>query len=402
MKQLLAIALNDLKIEFKDKSTWLSFLVLPLVFTAVIGLATGGNRDPNIDRRYPVAVTNLDSGPLAAQLVVALKESPVVRIIELDSATATAQLENEEVQATLTLPADFTAMLLAGQPHTLALNFRAENTDNLAIREALQTATAQVSRTVLAALISVEEAEKLRPFADAAERAAYLAAALQLAEAEASQAPVEVVTQQSALALTNRIPQGFTQSSPGQLVTWVLGTLLGGAGMLVGERTLGTLRRLLTMPAPRWALLGGKILGRFLLGLLQMLVMIVSGLVLFQVQWGNSPLALLLVAVCFGLAATALGLFIATIARTEGQANGYASMATFILAPLGGAWFPIEITPPFFRAFSQLFPTHWAMRGFTDVIARGQGPEGVLLECGVLLLFAAGFFALGIWRFKYE
>ncbi len=42
------------------------------------------------------------------------------------------------------------------------------------------------------------------------------------------------------------------------------------------------------------------------------------------------------------------------------------------------------------------------MRGFTDVIVRGQGPQDVLLECGVLLGFAAAFFAVGVWRFRYE
>ena len=78
------------------------------------------------------------------------------------------------------------------------------------------------------------------------------------------------------------------------------------------------------------------------------------------------------------------------------------TLGTFLLAPLGGAWVPLEITPPAFQTFAQIFPTTWAMRGFSDVIVRGQGPEGVLLECGILLGFAALFFGLGIWRFKYE
>jgi ABC-2 type transport system permease protein len=182
----------------------------------------------------------------------------------------------------------------------------------------------------------------------------------------------------------------------------VLATLLAGAAALAAERTMGTLRRLLTMPAPKWTILGGKILGRFTLGIIQMAVMVVAGMLVFKVKWGDSPLALAMIAVSFGLAATALGLFLSTLARTEQQAGGFGTLGTFLLAPLGGAWIPMEITPPAFQTLAQIFPTTWAMRGFTDVVVRGQGPEGVLPETLVLLGFAVIFFALGVWRFKYE
>jgi hypothetical protein len=36
------------------------------------------------------------------------------------------------------------------------------------------------------------------------------------------------------------------------------------------------------------------------------------------------------------------------------------------------------------------------------VIVRGRGLVEVLPEAGVLLAFAAAFFAVGIWRFRYE
>jgi len=403
MKQLLAVVFNDLRVEFSDRSTWIFFLILPLIFTAVIGVATGGfARDPNADPRYRVALVDQDGGELATRFADVLAESIVVRPEASDEAAALSLLDSEDVTAVIVIPAGFGEDLLSGNGADVELRLAAEDNDGLAVREAVQSASAQVSRTLLAALVSVEEAEAIRPFADDAERQAYFQEALRLANEAAETTPVEVQNTQAAQSSLLQIPQGFTQSSPGQLVTWVLATLLAGASALVGERTSGTLRRLLTMPAPKWTILGGKILGRFTLGLMQMALMIAAGLFVFNVRWGNSPVALMMVAVCFGLAATALGLFLSTISRTDQQAGGFGSLGTFLLAPLGGAWFPIEITPPAFQTLSQIFPTTWAMRGFTDVIVRGQGPRGVLLECGVLLGFAAVFFVLGIWRFKYE
>ncbi len=403
MKQLWAMVINDLRIEFSDRGTWLQFLVLPLIFTAVVGVGTGGMAgDPNADPRYVAALVNLDSGAQAAQVVEALGQSKTVRVEAHTESEASALLDDKKVNAVIVIPAAFSADLLAGRAVEIEVRAASESTEALTVREAVQSASAQVGRALLAALVSVEEAEALRAFADAAERQAYFDAALKMATDAAEDAPVAVSNTQAAESLVTSIPNGFALSSPGQLVTWVLATLLAGAVTLVNERNTGTLRRLLTMPAPQWSILGGKILGRFTQGALQMAVMIGAGLFIFKVQWGNSPVALVMVAAAFGLAATALGVFLATIARSEQQAGGFVSLFTFLMAPLGGAWVPLEITPTAFQQFAQIFPTTWAMRGFTDVIVRGQGPQGVALECGVLLGFAALFFTLGIWRFKYE
>jgi len=403
MKQLFAVAINDLRVEFSDRGTWMSFLILPLIFTAGIGGGTGGmGGDPNADQRYPVALVDHDGGALATQFADALAQSKVVRSEARDEATALKLLDDKKVRAVVVIPSGFSADLLAGKGVEVEVRASAEDNEGLAVREAVQSASALVSRALLAALVSVEEAEAIRPFADDAERQAYFQEALKLAKDEAESAPAEVANTQASGAWIANIPQGYSQSSPGQLVTWVLATLLAGAAALAAERTLGTLRRLLTMPAPKWMILGGKILGRFTLGTLQMAVMVVAGMLVFKVKWGDSPLALAMIAVSFGLAATALGLFLSTLARTEQQAGGFGTLGTFLLAPLGGAWIPMEITPPAFQTLAQIFPTTWAMRGFTDVIVRGQGPEGVLLETLVLLGFAVIFFALGVWRFKYE
>jgi ABC-2 type transport system permease protein len=72
------------------------------------------------------------------------------------------------------------------------------------------------------------------------------------------------------------------------------------------------------------------------------------------------------------------------------------------LAALGGAWWPLEVTPPLYQSAVQVLPTTWAMRGFNDVIVGGQDVSGVLLEAGVLLGFAVVFLAIGVRRLRFE
>ncbi len=104
----------------------------------------------------------------------------------------------------------------------------------------------------------------------------------------------------------------------------------------------------------------------------------------------------------FDLVAVALGVLLAAFARTRRQAEGLTVLFSMLTAALGGAWWPLEITPRIYQTVVKSLPTTWAMIGFNDVIVRGQGVAGVLPEVGILLGFALVFFVAGIWRFRYE
>ena len=47
-------------------------------------------------------------------------------------------------------------------------------------------------------------------------------------------------------------------------------------------------------------------------------------------------------------------------------------------------------------------PTAWALDGFQNIALRGQGLEGVLLPAGIVGAYAVLFYALALWRFRFE
>jgi ABC-2 type transport system permease protein len=73
-----------------------------------------------------------------------------------------------------------------------------------------------------------------------------------------------------------------------------------------------------------------------------------------------------------------------------------------VMALLGGCWWPLELFPEGLRQAVRVLPTTWAMEGLTDLTMRGGGLADVSLNAAVLVGFAAVFFAIGIWRFRYE
>ncbi|NLS78283.1 MAG: ABC transporter permease [Chloroflexi bacterium] len=406
MRKILAIAWNDIVIEFSDRATLIFFLVLPVIFTAVVGVGLRSAYtapDPNADNRYPVPVVDEDRSALSAQFVELLSNSAVMRPVAYEREEAARVYEEDNLAGLLVIPSGFGERLLAGEAADLALRQPSNDTRALAVGEAISAAGSRLSTAALIAQSSVAEAERLRPFADAAARAAYFQQGYQMALEFLEQPPATVEVTRSAQAqVVTDLGSSMDQASAGQLVTWVLITLVGAAELFVNERLGGTLRRLLVTPTRKATVLTGKIGGRLAMGLVQMLLLVVIGATVFGVNWGRSVPALAIMLLAFGLAAVALGTLVGTIAKTRGQASGLTTMISMVGAALGGAWWPLEITPPAYQTAVKALPTTWAMTGLKDVIVAGQGVSGILPEAGILLGFAALFLALGIWRFRYE
>ncbi len=403
MRKVFDVAWNDVRIEFSSRWTLVFFLLLPLVFTVLIGagLSAMYSSDGETDTRFPLLVVDEDHSDLSAELGALLTASEVIRPLFAERDEAEKAFVEGKAPALLVIPSGFGDTLKAGKPVELALRKATGDNRVFAVEQAVRAAAGQVSNGVVAALVGVAEREGLQPFESDAERQARFEEGLALAQEALRKQPVTIETTY-APEVEIRIASGFEQSSAGQLVTWVNITLIGAAEVFVNERLGGTLRRLLITPTRKATILAGKIVGRLGMGIVQMTLLIGFGKFVLGVEWGRSLVALALVVLAFGLASVALGVLLGTFARTRGQASGLTILFSMLTAALGGAWWPLEVTPPVYQTVVKVLPTTWAMLGFNDVIVRGQSVAGVLPEAGILLGFALVFFVVGIWRLRYE
>ena len=72
------------------------------------------------------------------------------------------------------------------------------------------------------------------------------------------------------------------------------------------------------------------------------------------------------------------------------------------LAPLGGAWWPLEIVPDFMQKVGYISPIAWTMDGFTELLYNNGTLVDILPMTGVLIGMAALFTTFEVWRFRYE
>jgi ABC-2 type transport system permease protein len=197
------------------------------------------------------------------------------------------------------------------------------------------------------------------------------------------------------------LQEGLGQSVPGMGTMFVLMTIFGGMAALIVERQQWTLQRLAVMPLSRSTLLAGKILARFCLGLLQFLVVFIVGAIL-GMNFGKDPLALLLLVILYTLSVTALSFAIGPGLKNPAQASGLSLLLTLTLAPLGGAWWPMEISPQFMQIIGHISPIAWAMDGFTALTYQGAHLADIWVSLVVLLGMTVLAFIIAIPRFRYQ
>lgn len=401
--KLAAIFRKDTILRFESRSELLFFLILPILFTFIVGggLSSGG---PGEDDRYVVPVVDEDGGERAAALIAALDDSEAIRPEAYSRAEAEELLDANDVGAIVIIPAGFGNALRGasqtGQGATLIVRSSPGSNLGLVTQQEVTRAAGVVARPWLVAAGAVTAAASARPFADAAARAAFLNEAQKAAGSALNAQPVRV--EYTAMGGSAGAYSQQAQSSAGQLVTWVFVPLLGASGLFAYERALGTLRRLMVTPTRKSSFLLGSIGGQYFFALLQMALLVLFGIYVMRVPWGHAPLALAVVLASFGLAGVALGTALGTFVKTESQAGNLSIMLGMSMALLGGAWWPMELFPPGVQAVVKVLPTTWAMSALTDLTMRGGGLADILPEAAVLLGFAVLFFAIGVWRFRYE
>jgi ABC-type multidrug transport system, permease component len=397
MKKLLAIIKKDTILRFTSPMEWMFFIILPLVFIYLISGGTTQTGDP----RLVLTVVDQANSALSQALLDELAKSSAVNPVLTEYDQALQEFEQLKVSAVLIIPSDFTADALTLESASLELRKQPNTLNGLAVEQAVQLAASRIASLADVARVSTARAAEFQPFADETARQAFYDSAFAQAQTMLAEAPDRL---QSVVGSTADPIEydAKANSTAGQMITWVFIPLIGLSGMLAYERANGTLRRLLVTPTSKAAFLGGTILGQGLTALVQMTILIVFGILVMKMKWGQSPAGLAMVMVSFTLAAAALGTMLGTFVKSESQANGLSVLIGMLMAMMGGCWYPIELFPSAIRSAAQVLPTYWAMQGFLDIAVRGQGPAGVLQECAVLLGFALLFFSVGIARFRYE
>lgn len=412
IRRILALTRHEIRLFVQKPSRFAVLLLVPLVFVAVMGQTFGGGDLPTV----AVFAVDEDQSRASARVMDALEDVKTLDLTLLDSrADADRRIGEGERMAAIVVPAGFSEALTTdtGGAVEVIVDPARDQMAGVVVGQ-VQAATvpmlidAEISR-------GVDRAFSNGPFNDADVNLGdadvepgsvqrFLTAALQgIIASEVERAMDEPLVSVDMIAAGD--PEHLVEQPtlldylvPGY--TFFFGFFL--VGMMVesvfGERAGGTLRRLLTTPARRAAILLGKVVPFFVLAVAQMAAVLAFSTLFFEFDMGRSPVALALVIGATALAISGLGVMLSTVVRSQGQAKALPDLLVIAMAAVSGMMFP-SIRLPVVEMFT---PNYWALRGFQDVVTRNQGVEAVALEVGVLLGMAALFFLIGVRRFRFE
>lgn len=383
MRRVWNLALNDLRLTWRDRPAFVWMIVLPLVMMWFFGNMDGGGGDGGPPQ---VALTVVDhDGEWLSRAMIDELQDDSVRLRELEPQETAAA---EGKVRTLVFPAGFTQEVLAGNQQVLRLEKEPGTDDQFAF--AAQTHVTRAVVRTIARLIESELDDASTPAMDERFRAL------------AGREPL-VALDVSTAGRGRPVPSGRAQSVPGILTFIVLMmTLIYGAVFLTIEKRTGMLRRQATAPLGRLRMFLGKLLGRLLIAGIQVVVLVLAGRFVFGVSWGAAPAALVLVLATYTFAVAGLATFLGGVLRTPEQASAVGWISAMVMAAVGGCWWPSELMPGWLWTVAHVFPTAWAMDAFHSLISFGGDLRDVLAPSGVLAGFGAVFALLGARWLRVE
>jgi ABC-2 type transport system permease protein len=406
----LAVAWKDLLIVLKDKGALAVYFLMPLLFASLLGIAFGNTGSDETTIEIAVLLVNQDSGSYGQMLVDGLKGAEVLVVEELgDPTLADERVASGEAPAALVIPTDFTAKIDAGEPVEVSI---------------IKDPTQQEAANIVAGITNQAMAEigmlgELRYgiHAVVAQAPDYDQAPPELVQAIEAQTlgviwtQVQQMRQNPVIAVKGEAVAGAEELQPWDPITYYIPSftvafaffLIGQMGAsLLSEKEEGTFRRLMSSPMPRGAVIGGKMLAYMGIVFLQVIVLFTVGYALFKMPLGESPLGLLLLTLALALASASLGMLLGALCRTSQQADRLGVVLGFVLLALGGSIMPLFRAEGFIGTVSRLTPSAWGIEGYMGLVADNWSLAQTAPNILVLLGFAVVFFAVAVWRFKFE
>ncbi|MEP6343234.1 MAG: ABC transporter permease [Maricaulaceae bacterium] len=332
---------------WRDKGALILAFVLPgfifAVFASIFSNAAGGN----LDIRVAMAVTAQDSGTqdFAADLRSAADYS----------VTFQPDFTHDIIKQRIALGTEDVGLIIHAAPHP------EQTTPPF-------TLITEPSREVAATILQGQ----IRQY---------------LSEQSTKAQQLELFETQAAIdtdARTGPKDPSVTYYVGGVAILFLLFSAMQGAALTLEERRMGISDRILPGSGRVMKMLTGKFIFLTLIGTVQAVLIVIVAALFFDVSAAGHLFGLTLA--CLGAAslAASIGLFTASLCTSPAQMNTVSTFVVLLCSAVGGSMVPRFMMPDWLQGLGRFTPNHWAIEGIYGILARGQGPQDLLLTWLIL------------------
>jgi ABC-2 type transport system permease protein len=351
------IGKRNLKELYRDRVAVGFLLGMPLAFILIFSFAFGGQGSSSVS----LGIVDEDRSQISAAFIGALESTGALDIespVFSERSEAENELNTGELPAYLLIPQGFGEALEGRQDVDLSLAYN-ETDPMLPQRIMPVVREASLQFLGIAVPLNVELSEKA---------------------AEVEDAYVNFLV-------------------PGMAVFGLMILITSVGGIMVRDRVMRFLSRLMTTPARPKDFIFGYTVPFIPVIIVSILIYLGVGILMGLTIVGNFGLAFLVLFI-MGICCMGIGMVVGTLARTEDQASGAPWLFIMPAVMISGAWWPVEEMPTVLERIAEALPFMHAMDASRDVVTRGSGFSDVLTDLYWIVGWTVGLFALGIAFFR--
>jgi len=177
-------------------------------------------------------------------------------------------------------------------------------------------------------------------------------------------------------------------------------TMLLSSMAIVREKEIGTIEQVIVTPIRKGEFILGKTLPFVLIGYIDVALISLAGMLVFNVPVRGSLWLLFLATTLFLMSSLGIGLLISTVSRTQQQAMMTAFFIIFPAMLLSGFAFPIENMPKAVQWLTLLNPLRFYMVIIRGLFLKGVGISILWPQLVSLSAIGAGVMLVAIKRFR--
>jgi ABC-2 type transport system permease protein len=178
-------------------------------------------------------------------------------------------------------------------------------------------------------------------------------------------------------------------TAAGYLVPSILAMALMQLGVfaaipLVQQREKGILKRLGATPLARWKLVGSHVLERLIVAIIDAVLIIGIGMMLFDVQIVGNVLMVAFLVLLGATAFLAIGYALAAFLKTEDQAAGVVQVVQIPMMFLSGIFFSFEFLPGFLQTVARFLPLTYLADALRQEMVHGTQVAPMSIDIAIL------------------
>jgi len=359
--RFLDLANRNLKETYRDPLALGFLLAFPLLFMLLMGVVVGGETTPN----FPIGVIDNDHTQVSQAFVdETLAEVPAFEVSIYDDVTAAMEdLKFGDLRAYIVIPQGFGEQVIqSGQGDTanITLNITYDESDIMISEQIIS-----IINTVTRSFAHIEIPITINAN------------------------PIHIETEITYIDFI----------APGMIIFGLLILIPTSARMMVRDKEKGFFSRLLTTPARPLDFISGYSLCLALVAVAQIIIFMAAAYGFGMDIVGSLWLAFLIYFLV-ALSSIGIGMVVASLSKSENQAEPLCWLFSMPLAILSGCWFSIEMLPSYLRNIAYAFPYAHAIDASRGVLIRGVGLEALGTDLLFLVGWAVVIFAIGVILFR--